>query len=132
MAENKTTQNNQSVQAFLDSAAGEKRRQDCDTILTMMQKATGEEPKMWGDAIVGFGSEHYKYESGREGDMPLIGFSPRKQNLALYILTGHDGEAELLGKLGKFKTGKVCLYINRLADVNQGVLEEMIELSLKK
>ena len=130
MAENKTTQNDQSVLAFLDKAAGDKRRQDCDTILTMMLKTTGHEPKMWGDAIVGFGSQHYKYESGREGDMPLIGFSPRKQDLTLYI-GGLDRMSDLLGKLGKFKTGKVCLYIKRLSDVDQAVLEEMIERSLK-
>jgi hypothetical protein len=132
MAENKTTQNDLSVQAFLDRAAGEKRRQDCDTILKMMQKATGEEPKMWGDAIVGFGSQHYKYESGREGDMPIIGFSPRKQTLTLYIAMDFDGFSDLLGRLGKAKTSVVCLYIKRLADVDLGVLEEMIERSLKK
>jgi len=131
MAENKTTQNEQSVQAFLDKAAGEKRRQDCSTILEMMRKATGLAPKMWGEAIIGFGSEHYKYESGREGDMPIIGFSPRKQDLTLYI-GGLDRMSDLLGKLGKFKTGKVCLYIKRLSDVDVTILEEMIEQSLKK
>ena len=132
MAENKTTQNEQSVQAFLDKAAGEKRRQDCDTLLEMMQKATGEEPKMWGDAIVGFGSQHYKYESGREGDMPIIGFSPRKQNLTLYLRMGYDGFGDLMSRLGKAKTSVSCLYINRLSEVDLAVLEEMIERSLKE
>ena len=130
MADIKTKQNEQSVQAFLNLQTDEKRRQDCYTILEMMRKATGEDAKMWGDAIIGFGSQHYKYESGREGDMPIIGFSPRKQDLTLYI-DGLDRLSDLLVKLGKFKTGKVCLYIKRLSEVDLAVLEEMIERSLK-
>src|SRR5687767_2415660 len=129
MAENKTKATDQSVEAFINAIEDEKRRQDCQTILTMMRQATGEEPKMWGTSIVGFGSYHYKYESGREGDEPRIGFSPRKQSLTLYVLPGQldDGWQTLLGKLGKHTTGKVCLYIKKLADVDQAVLGEIIQ-----
>ena len=132
MAEMKTVQNEASVTDFLDGVANEKRRTDSYTILNLMRKVTGLEPKMWGDAIIGFGSQHYKYASGREGDMPLTGFSPRKQALTLYIEYGFEGQEDLLGRLGKFKLGKVCLYINKLEDVDQVVLEELIVRSLQK
>ncbi len=132
MADNKTQKNDASVTAFLDSVADIKRRQDSYVVLEMMQIITGLEPKMWGDAIIGFGSEHYRYASGREGDMPLIGFSPRKQNLTLYINMGFDRFQGLLARLGKHKTSKACLYINRLADVDLSVLEEIISHSLKE
>lgn len=131
MADIKTKQNDASVTAFLDGLADEKRRQDSYVVLDMMRKITGLEPNMWGDAIIGFGRQHYKYASGREGDMPLVGFSPRKQNLTLYIEMGFDGLQSLLDRLGKHKTGKVCLYINRLADVDRAVLEEIITRSLR-
>ena len=132
MADIKTKQNDASVAEFLDGVANETRRQDSYVVLEMMRKITGLEPKMWGDAIIGFGSQHYQYASGREGDMPLIGFSPRKQNLTLYISMGFAEFEALAGRLGKHKTGKVCLYINRLTDVDQTVLEELITRSLEK
>lgn len=126
MAELKTKQNEQSVAGFLDTIQDVKRRQDCYTILDLMRTATGAEPKMWGDAIVGFGLQHYRYESGREGDWFLVGFSPRKQNLTLYLSYGFEAHSDLLTKLGKHKLGKACLYINRLADVDVPVLNELI------
>ncbi len=132
MEENKTKQNDASVTAFLEGLTDEKRRADSYVVLELMQKITGLEPKMWGDAIIGFGSQHYQYASGREGDMPLVGFSPRKQNLTLYITMGFAELEGLLGRLGKHKTGKVCLYINRLTDVDKTVLEEIIVRSLEK
>jgi len=131
MEENKTKQNDASVTAFLEGLADEKRRADSYVILKMMQKITSLEPKMWGDAIIGFGSQHYQYATGRQGDMPLVGFSPRKQNLTLYITMGFEELQGLLDRLGKHKTGKVCLYINRLTDVDKTVLEEIIVRSLE-
>jgi hypothetical protein len=97
-----------------------------------MEEATGSKPTMWGSAIVGFGSQHYKYASGREGDWPVIGFSPRKQNLTLYIMSGFDGQAELLKKLGKHTTGGSCLYIKRLSDIDLSTLKKLIRASVKK
>ncbi len=132
MADVKTRQNDASVTAFLDGLTDEKRRQDSYVVLELMRKLTGLEPKMWGDAIIGYGSQHYHYASGREGDMPLVGFSPRKQSLTLYIMMGFDELQGLLDRLGKHKTGKACLYINRLADVDPAVLEEIIVRSLEK
>lgn len=126
MAEMKTTVNDASVEEFLSKVEEEQKRQDCLEILEMMRQAAKEEPKMWGPAIIGFGSYHYKYESGREGDMPQIGFSPRKQNLTLYIGVGDDSDNPLLKKLGKYKTSKACLYIKKLADVDKDVLKELI------
>lgn len=131
MAELQTTQNDASVTDFLDAVPNEKRRRDAYTILTLMQEITGLEPKMWGPSIIGFGKSHYKYESGREGDMPLIGFSPRKQSLTLYITSEFERYAELMQRLGKHKTGKVCLYINKLEDVDQGVLKDLIRSSFE-
>jgi hypothetical protein len=130
MAEIKTKQNEASVTAFLDGLADENRRLDSYVVLNLMKKITGLEPKMWGDAIIGFGSQHYKYASGREGDMPLAAFSPRKQSLTLYIMTGLAEYQDLLSRLGKHKVSKACLYINRLTDVDMVILEELIALSL--
>ncbi|OJX39620.1 MAG: hypothetical protein BGO78_05010 [Chloroflexi bacterium 44-23] len=130
MAELKTQENDRSVKSFLDAVEPDQRRQDCYTILAIMEKATGSAPKMWGDSIVGFGRYHYKYASGREGDWMLSAFSPRKQNLTLYIMAGFDRYEELLSKLGKFKTGKACLYVKTLADVDLTVLEELIQSSV--
>jgi hypothetical protein len=127
--ENKTKETNASVIDFLNAVPNERRRTDSLAILQLMKDVTGEEPKMWGDSIVGFGRYHYKYESGREGDMPLIGFSPRKQNLTLYILMGFDGFDDLRDRLGKHKVSKACLYINKLADVDEDVLREMVQRS---
>lgn len=130
MAELKTQKNDASVEAFLEGVAGEKKLQDSYAILELMRDVTGQEPAMWGTSIVGFGSYHYKYASGREGDWFLAGFSPRKQNLTLYIMSGFDEYEELLAKLGKYKTGKSCLYINKLEDVDPEVLRELVRRSV--
>jgi len=132
MAELKTKPTATDPLDFLNTIADEQTRADCLAILQMMEEATGAEPRMWGQAIVGFGHYHYKYASGREGDWFLVGFSPRKQNLSLYIMSGFDRYAELLEKLGKYKTGVSCLYIRRLADINPDVLRELVEESVKK
>lgn len=124
MAENKTKATNISVAGFIAALPDETKRADAKTLVRMMQEATGEKPKLWGPSIIGFGTVHYVYESGREGDMPLIGFSPRKPALVLYGVA-RSSEA-LLGKLGKHTTGKGCLYIKKLADVDAKVLEKMI------
>ncbi len=129
-AELKTKVNEASVTKFLDSVADEQKRDDCFEILKMMKQITKEEPKMWGSSIVGFGSYHYKGKSGREGDWMLTGFSPRKQNLTLYLMGGFDDE--LLEKLGKFTTGVGCLYIKTLQDVDKKVLKELVKTSVKK
>lgn len=126
MADIKTKVNDASVEEFLSTVDGEQKRKDCFEIIEMMRQVTKKEPKMWGSAIIGFGSYHYAYESGREGDMPQIAFSPRKQNITLYIGVGDDTENPLLRKLGKYKTAKVCLYIKKLADVDRNVLQELI------
>lgn len=131
MAELKTKVNDQSVVKFLNGIGDEKRRRDCFTVLELMKQATKAEPRMWGSAIVGFGSYHYTYASGREGDWPLIGFSPRKQNLTLYLMPGFEQYDALLKTLGKHKTGKVCLYINRLDDVHLPTLKKLIQQSVK-
>lgn len=129
MAKMKTTLNDGDVNAFLHSVEDEKKREDCYTLLKMMHQITGDEPKMWGSSIVGFGSYHYKYESGREGDFFITGFSPRKQALTLYIMPGFGRYGELMQKLGKYKTGKSCLYIKKLTDVDVEVLKSLIEES---
>ena len=130
MAELKTKLNDGNVEAYLNSVENEKKRQDSLTILKLMQKVTDEEPKMWGDSIVGFGSYHYKSTSGREGDWFLTGFAPRKQNLTVYIIAGFERYDELMQSLGKYKTGKSCLYINKLEDIDMGILEELIRQSV--
>ncbi|MCB0562330.1 MAG: DUF1801 domain-containing protein, partial [Phaeodactylibacter sp.] len=119
------------VEAFLNGVEHDKRREDSFVVLEMMKRITGEAPKMWGPSIVGFGAYHYQYKSGREGDWMLTGFSPRKQSLTLYIMSGFSHYDELLQKLGKHKTGKSCLYINKLEDVDLDVLKEMIRESVK-
>ncbi len=125
MPENKTKPNSISVRNFIDSVPNETRRSDSYFLVDLFQKITGHQPIMWGTSIIGFGSYHYRYESGREGDMPMAGFSPRKQNLALYN-TGFKRYPELMKKLGKHKTGKSCLYINKLSDIDQDVLSQLI------
>jgi hypothetical protein len=129
MADNKTKPTKLSVTAFIDALTDPTRRADAKTLVKVMQSAAGEKPRMWGPSIIGFGSYHYSYESGREGDMPLIGFSPRKAATVLYNVTGSDSKA-LLTKLGKHTTGKGCLYIKKLADVDQQVLEAMVDKSV--
>ncbi len=131
MAELKTKKTSASVSAFLDSVADESVRKDCRTLVQMMKTATKAQPKMWGPSIVGFGDYRYKYESGREGDWFRAGFSPRKNALTLYVMSGFPKHAELMSKLGKHKTGKGCLYITQLADVDLRVLEQLIERSVK-
>ena len=130
-AELKTKVNDASVADFLSSVADEQKQKDSFEILKIMQQITKEEPKMWGPSIVGFGSYHYKYESGREGDWMQIGFSPRKQNITLYLIPGSERYKELLNKLGKYSTGKACLYVKRLSDVNVDVLKKLITESVK-
>ncbi|PCH69433.1 MAG: hypothetical protein COC01_01405 [Bacteroidetes bacterium] len=131
MAELKTKRNKQSVDQFLNTVIDEKKRQDCYAVLEIMKQVTNEEPEMWGTSIVGFGTYHYKYESGHEGDAPLTGFSPRKQNLTLYILTGFERYDEWMAKLGKHKTGKSCLYINKLEDIDLNVLKKLVARSVE-
>ena len=126
-AELKTKKNEASVEEFLNGLKDEQQRRDSFTILLMMQKATGDEPKMWGTAIIGFGNVHLKYESWRELDWFKIGFSPRKQNLTLYGCMSSKNQPVLLKKLGKHKTSKGCLYIKKLTDVNTSILNKMIE-----
>ena len=126
MADNKTQATRQSVTVFIEALTDPARRADAKALVKLMQKAAGEKPKMWGPSIIGFGSYHYQYDSGREGDMPLIGFSPRKAATVLYLMAGLADSEALLAKLGKHTTGKGCLYIKKLADVNQKVLEELV------
>ncbi len=123
----KTKETNASVTDFLNAVEGEQKRSDCFEILKLMEQVTEQQPKMWGPSIVGFGSYHYKYASGHEGDSPLMGFSPRKQNITLYITTDYDEHfPKLMQKLGKHSTGKSCLYIKRLSDVDRGVLKQLM------
>lgn len=132
MAELKTKANAASVDKFLKEVKDEKKRHDCFRIVEMMKEATKSEPRMWGTSIVGFGSYHYVYKSGREGDWFLTGFSPRKQNLSLYIMPGFDEYEGLLKRLGKDTTGKACLDIKELEDVDNKVLKELISKSVQK
>ena len=131
MAELKTKLNNASVTDFLNGIADEEKRADSFEILKLMQQVTKQEPKMWGSSIIGFGDYHYKYKSGREGDWFITGFSPRKQNLTLYVMGSYNPHTDLLKKLGKHKTGVGCLYINKLKDVDAKVLKELIKQSVK-
>ena len=131
MSDVKTKKNEASVEGFLKSVENEKRREDSFVVLDLMKEVTGEEPTMWGTSIVGFGTYHYKYASGREGDWMKVGFSPRKQNMTLYLMDGFGSYGSLLDKLGKHKTGKSCLYINKLEDVDQTVLRELVKQSFK-
>ena len=132
MAENKTKPTTLSVVAFIDTLTDPARRADAKALVKLMQSAAGEKPKMWGPSIIGFGSYHYKYESGREGDMPVIAFSPRKSATVLYGMIGFGEAAALLTKLGKHTTGKGCLYIKKLADVDQQVLQALMVKSLAR
>jgi len=131
MAVNKTKESKASVMAFLGAIEDKRKRSDARKVAAMMRKATGQRAKMWGSSIVGFGKYHYKYASGREGDWALVGFSPRKQNLVVYIMPGFAEFPALMKKLGKYKTGKSCLYLNKLDDIDEGVLEQLIGKSVK-
>jgi hypothetical protein len=130
MADNKTKPTKLSVAAFIDKLTDQTKRADAKALVKLMQSATGEKPKMWGPSIIGFGSYHYTYDSGREGDMPLASFSPRKAATVLYIMTGFSDSEVLLAKLGKHTIGGVCLYIKKLADVDQKVLETLVVKSV--
>lgn len=130
MAEMKTKLKNASVEDFLNSIADETKRADSQAISNLMAQVSGAEPKMWGDNIIGFGERHYKYESGREGDWFLVGFSPRKQNLTLYLVNDVEPHKDLLQKLGKHKLGKSCLYINKLSDIDMTTLHQLVKASV--
>src|SRR5215470_8344058 len=126
MPENKTKATSVSVRAYIEGLTDPTRRSEARELVEVMQRASGEKPKLWGPSIIGFGSYHYKYDSGREGDMPLISFSPRKAALVLYSMLDHSKAKSLLPKLGKHTTGKGCLYVKKLADVDKKVLEALI------
>jgi len=130
MADNKTKPTERSVTACIDALTDETKRADAKALVKLMQRATGEKPKMWGPSIIGFGSYHYRYESGREGDMPVVGFSPRKVAAVLYGVRGFSDSEALLAKLGKHTTGKGCLYLKKLADVDQKVLVDLVVKSV--
>jgi hypothetical protein len=130
MADNKTKPTKLSVAAFIAKLTDRSRRADAKTLVQLMQSASGEKPKMWGPTIIGFGSYHYRYDSGREGDMPVIAFSPRKAATVLYNMSGFSDSRALRAKLGKHATGKGCLYIKKLADVDQKVLERLVVKSV--
>ncbi len=131
MSELKTKPTMQTVLEFLSSLPDEQKREDCLRLIELMQAATGADPVMWGAGIVGFGKYKYVYESGREGEWMIIGFSPRKNDLTIYIMPGFEKYGDMLQKLGKHKIGKSCLYMKRLLDVDQKVLEQLIAVSVK-
>ena len=132
MAELKTKPTQASVKEFLNQIPDPERRQDCFAVAKIMEDITGDKPKMWGPSIVGFGTYHYKYASGREGDWPVTGFSPRKKDLTLYIMMGFEKHDELMKQLGKHSVGKSCLYIKRLSDVHLPTLKKLIKVSVKQ
>jgi len=132
MAELKTKPNDQSVENFLNEVSDSRKRHDSYTILKLMKQITREEPKMWGNSMIGFGKYHYKYASGREGDWFVTGFSPRKQNLTIYVMSGFKQHGELMEKLGRYKTGQSCLYIKNLEDIDLSVLKKLISDSVKR
>jgi hypothetical protein len=132
MSEMKTKPTDQSVKEFLNKISDEQRREDCLAVARIMEEITGEKPKMWGPSLVGFGSYHYKYASGREGDWPLTSFSPRKKDITLYIMMGFESHADLMEKLGKHSVGRSCLYIKRLSDIHLPTLKKLIKTSVKK
>ena len=126
MAENKTKATEASVESYISAIEDEARRKDCEALTSLMTKATKQPPKMWGTSIVGFGSYHYKYESGREGNSCLTGFSSRKGDISIYLVADFPGQGELLAKLGKHKMGKGCLYVRKLSDVDPKILEQLV------
>lgn len=131
MSENKTKRTDVSVDEFLAAVENDRRRNDAVTVCELMQEVTGEEPVMWGPTMVGFGTYHYKYASGREGDWFLAGFAPRKANLVVYIMSGFKGHAALMDELGKHKTGSSCLFINKLDDIDMDILRELVRRSVE-
>jgi hypothetical protein len=131
MSENKTKRTDVSVDEFLAAVENDRRRNDAVTVCELMKEVTGEEPVMWGPTMVGFGTYHYKYASGREGDWFLAGFAPRKANLVVYIMSGFKGHAALMDELGKHKTGSSCLFINKLDDIDMDILRELVRRSVE-
>ena len=131
MAKNKTENTNENVTAFINSVESEQKRKDSHSLIELMSEITGEEPKMFGPTIVGFGNYHYKYASGHEGVAPLLGFSPRKAAFSLYVFTGLEEHKYLLEGLGKFKIGKACIYVNKLSDIDEGTLIRLMEASIE-
>ena len=131
MAELKTRPNNQNVDDFLKKVSDPAKRKNCHRVLDIMKQITQQEPKMWGDSMVGFGNYHYQYTSGREGNWFLTGFSPRKQSLTIYIMSGFDQFEHLMSQLGKYKNSKSCLYVKKLDDIDLGILKELIAESIK-
>ncbi|TNF22539.1 MAG: DUF1801 domain-containing protein [Rhodobacteraceae bacterium] len=129
--DNKTKATDASVEAFLAAVAPEPKRRDAQALDALFRRVTGYRPRMWGPTILGYGQYHYRYASGREGDFLATGFSPRKANLSIYILPGYADFGDLLGRLGKHKTGKSCLYVNKLANIDLEVLEELIAVGLR-
>jgi hypothetical protein len=132
MAQLKTQANDGDVDAFLDSVPDPKRRADATAVRTLMAEVSGEPGQMWGDSIVGFGTQHLRYTSGRELDWFVVGFSPRKQNMTIYLTEGFEAHEELLGRLGPHSLGKSCLYVKRLDDVDTAVLRELVTTSLAR
>lgn len=131
MAENKTKETDNSVEDFINAVENERKRQDSFELVRLFEEISGFGPKMWGDSIIGFGSYHYKYDSGREGDFLLIGFSPRKSAISLYLSCDIEGQhAPLLSNLGKFKNGKGCIYVKKLEDINLEVLKKLVKASI--
>jgi hypothetical protein len=127
MAKNKTTETEVSVIDYINAIEQEGKRQDSFKLIELMKNVSGEEPKMWGPSIIGFGNYHYKYDSGHEGDAPLIGFSPRKAAISLYVFTGLDEQLYLLDNLGKFTMGKACIYVKKLADIDEKALTNLMK-----
>ncbi len=130
MAQNKTTATSQSVAGHIAAIPDDAKRKDCETLLELFQKITRQEPVMWGPSIIGYGTYHYRYESGREGDFCQTGFAARKNDLVVYLIASGDNQEELLAQLGKHRMGKSCLYIKRLSDIDQSVLEKLIRESV--
>ncbi len=130
MTANKTVETDADVTAFIAGVVDAGQRTDAETLIALLSRLSGHPPKLWGPSIIGFGSYHYRYDSGREGDSLRVGFSPRKGQTVLYLIDGYDGQADRLARLGKHKVGKSCLYIKRLSDIDQTVLAEMVEASL--
>jgi len=130
MAAAKTPRNDDDVDAFIDAVENETRREDCRTVVALLRRVSGEEPAMWGDSIIGFGAYDYEYASGRTGSWPRIGCSPRKQSMTLYIMPGFDRYEEILARLGTYRTGSSCLYVNKLKDIDLEALEELAVASL--
>lgn len=126
--ESKTRPTEESVESFINAVKSEQKRKDSRELVTMMEEITGEPATMWGPSIVGFGSYHYKYASGHEGEAPILGFSPRKSALSIYVYTGAEEQKKLLPLLGKHKMGKACMYVNKLDDIDRDVLREIAEL----